>query len=420
MPTITAADGGMIREKSLIRLLHTSDLHLGHRLLERSRIDEQERFLHWLEELIVRESVDLLLVAGDIFDTGTPPNSALELYYDFLHRVSSSLSLGAVIAGGNHDSPANLNAPAGLLKHFRVYVTGGAEEPEDELLVLEDPAGTAAVCVGSVPFLRERDVRTPRAGESIEERDRGVMEGIQDHYRRVAAAAEANPGLPFIITGHLFAGGDKGGGERDLYIGNLGQVSGSVFPATAAYCALGHLHRAQTVGGRENVRYSGSPLALDFADDSEKSVVLAAIDDSGIRDIEKIPVPCFRRLISLGGTLPEIIWKLNDLGGAPDELTPWVDVQVRDSLPDAQERIDEAARDLPLEILRVRHLASGEGHDDPWAQAEQLEELSPLEVFRRCCESQGVEQDEKLEHAYAELLIQAEEILAQAEAEGNE
>ncbi len=401
----------VVREKRVIRLLHTSDLHLGHRLLERSRIEEQKLFLDWLVERIRDEDIDLLIAAGDIFDTGTPPNAAIELYYDFLHRVSSNLSLGTVIVGGNHDSPAMLNAPGTLLKAFDVHVVGGASSPEEELLVLKDPAGTPSVCIGAVPFLRERDVRTPRPGESIEDRDRSTVEGIRDHYRKVAAAG-VPPGIPFIVTGHLFAGGEKSGGERDLYIGSLGQVGFSVFPGNADYYALGHLHRPQTVGGNEHVRYCGSPLALDFGDDSAKSVLLVELGDTGLEEIRKIEVPAFRRLVALQGNLPEILWKLNDLSAVPGELTPWADILVEDSLPDAQERVEEAAANLNLEILRVRYSSSAAG-EDPWAEGEQLEELSPLEVFRRCCEAQGIEADDLLEGAYGELLLQAERNIAE-------
>ncbi len=396
----------------MIRLLHTSDLHLGHRLLERSRIEEQKLFLEWLVRLIREEAIDLLIIAGDIFDTGTPPNAAIELYYDFLHLVSPSLSLGTVIVGGNHDSPAMLNAPGSLLKAFNVHVTGGAAAPAHELIILNDPAGTPAVCIGAVPFLRERDVRIPRPGESFEDRDRSMVEGIRDHYIQVAQAG-VPAGLPFIVTGHLFAGGERSDGERDLYLGSLGQVGVSVFPGNADYYALGHLHRAQKVAGKEEIRYSGSPLALDFGDDSVKSVVVAEMDDSGLDAVREIPVPAFRRLVSLKGALPEILWKLNDLTAGSGALTPWVDIQVEDSLPDAQERIEEAAANLALEVLRVRYGTTGTDAEDPWGEGEQLEELSPLEVFRRCCESQGVDTDDALEGAYGELLLQAERNIAE-------
>jgi DNA repair protein SbcD/Mre11 len=391
-----------------VRILHTSDLHLGHRLLERSRIEEQEALLEWLVQIIRQEEVELLIIAGDIFDTGAPPNAALKLYYNFLHQVAETECLATLIIGGNHDSVAALNAPRQLLSHFRVQVTGGAAGTDEELFLMRDRQGEPSALVGCVPFLRERDLRTPRPGESIEERDAGLVAGIREHYRLLSEAAADRGDLPLILCGHLFAGGVSGGGERDLYVGNLGQIDSSVFPAEAQYVALGHLHRAQAVGGSSHIRYSGSPLALDFTDDSVKSVTLLNLEHRAPLEVELFPAPVFRRLVSLSGSLPEILWRLNGEAGAGETFLPWLDITVTDPIPEAQERIEEAAAELDLEILRVRYGRPSNG-DDSWeAVDEQLEELSPREVFRRRCESRGVEADDELQRAFDELLLEAQ------------
>ncbi|WP_319415431.1 exonuclease SbcCD subunit D C-terminal domain-containing protein [Marispirochaeta aestuarii] len=396
-----------------MKLLHTSDWHLGHRLLERSRLEEQRLFLDWLVDLVRSENPDLLILAGDVFDTGTPPNAALELYYDFLYRISRTSCRGTVVTGGNHDSVSTLNAPRQLLNRFRVHVVGGAMPPEDELFILRDGEDSPLACVGCVPFLRERDLRQPRAGESIGERDAALVAGLREHYQAVSRAASGYKELPFILTGHLLAaGGGRSSSERDLYVGTLGQVDSSVFPASADYCALGHLHRRGRVGGKEHIRYSGSPLALDFGDETRKSIVLAEFDGKQLASLEEFPVPVFRRLVSLSGSLPEIIWQLEDVAGRNEELSPWLDISVNDPVPDAQERIEEASGALSLEILRVRYAKNG-GGDETWEDADpHLSELSPLEVFKRRCESRGEEADDELIRAYQELLVVAESNIA--------
>ncbi len=395
-----------------VKLLHTSDLHLGHRLFDRSRLEEQRLFLDWLVDLTRSEAPDLLIIAGDVFDTGTPPNAALELYYDFLYRVSRTSCRGTVVTGGNHDSVSTLNAPRQLLNRFRVHVVGGAMSSEEELFVLKDEKDRPLACIGCVPFLRERDIRQPRAGESLDERDAAITAGLREHYRAVSQAASVFSQVPFIVTGHLLAaGGGTSSSERDLYVGSLGQVDASVFPSSADYCALGHLHRGRIVGGHEHIRYSGSPLALDFGDETQKSVVLAEFDARRLSSLEQFPVPVFRRLVSLSGSLPEILWNLDDVAGHGEELTPWLDISVTDQVPEAQERIDEASATLSLEILRVRYTRNGVG-EDSWEGADlHLNELSPLEVFKRRCESRGEEADDELLRAYQELLVIAEENL---------
>lgn len=395
-----------------MKLLHTSDLHLGHRLVEQNRYEEQRRLLDYLVGLVETEEVDLVIVAGDVFDTAAPSNAALRLYYDFLHRIGASGCAASVIIGGNHDSASTLNAPKELLRHFRVKVVGGAADAADELFLAENADAEPLALIACVPFLRERDLRIPKPGEGFAERDARLARAIADHYSRAAAAAATAPDdVPFIVTGHLFAAGSASalsGGERDLYVGNLGQINPAVFPANADYVALGHIHSASMVGGDERIRYSGAPMPLDFGDSSVKSVTLVEFDGSGIISIEELPVPVFRRLETLTGPLSEILWRLGDLAGRDEELLPWLDISVQETIPGAQEQIEEAARGLSLEVLRVRYARTRE-NDAAWEEAmPELEELEPEEVFRKRCEAGDIEPDEELLRAFHELLIEAE------------
>ena len=151
-----------------MRILHTSDWHLGHRLYGRSRYEEFAGFLDWLAAYIAEHAVEVLLVAGDIFDTTTPGNRTLELYYRFLHHVSRGPCRAVVIIAGNHDSPTLLEAPKDLLRQFQVHVTGvPAVDPKDQVVYIPGQ-GDDGLLVCSVPFLRDRDIRLAGAGESQE------------------------------------------------------------------------------------------------------------------------------------------------------------------------------------------------------------------------------------------------------------
>ena len=270
-----------------LTILHTSDWHLGRRLYGQMRYDEFQAFLDWLTETIEAQKVDVLIVAGDIFDTMTPSNRAQSLYYQFLGTVSSLYCEHVVIVSGNHDSPTFLDAPANVLKFLNVHVIGTAcENIEDEVLVLKDKNNQPQCVIAAVPYLRDRDVRSSQAGESGQDKDANVLTGINQHYDKVAEIAKAkqsqlieqhNYYVPIIATGHLFTAGGRtteDDGVRDLYVGSLGKVSVDMFDECFDYVALGHLHVPQKVGNCEHIRYSGSPIAMGFGEARQQKQVL--------------------------------------------------------------------------------------------------------------------------------------------------
>ncbi|PYE38766.1 exonuclease SbcCD subunit D C-terminal domain-containing protein [Psychrobacter fozii] len=270
-----------------LTILHTSDWHLGRRLYGRMRYEEFEAFLSWLEETISTQKVDVLIVAGDIFDTMTPSNRAQALYFEFLGRVSKSCCQHVVIVAGNHDSPTFLDAPSQVLKFLNVHVIGTAcDDLTNEVLVLDNVDGTPHCIIAAVPYLRDRDVRSSSAGESADSKDANVIKGIRAHYDEVASIVKSKQSelvemyqrhIPIIATGHLFAAGGTttdDDGVRELYVGSLGKISAEMFDESFDYVALGHLHVPQRVGGREHIRYSGSPIAMGFGEAKQQKQVL--------------------------------------------------------------------------------------------------------------------------------------------------
>ncbi|WP_227687451.1 exonuclease SbcCD subunit D C-terminal domain-containing protein [Psychrobacter fjordensis] len=270
-----------------LTILHTSDWHLGRRLYGRMRYEEFEAFLSWLEETISMQKVDVLIVAGDIFDTMTPSNRAQALYFEFLGRVSKSCCQHVVIVAGNHDSPTFLDAPSQVLKFLNVHVIGTAcDDLNNEVLILDDGNSSPHCIIAAVPYLRDRDVRSSSVGESADSKDANVIKGIRAHYDEVAAIAKSKQSelieahkrhIPIIATGHLFAAGGTttdDDGVRELYVGSLGKISADMFDESFDYVALGHLHVPQRVGGCEHIRYSGSPIAMGFGEAKQQKQVL--------------------------------------------------------------------------------------------------------------------------------------------------
>lgn len=400
-----------------MKILHTSDWHLGRTLYGRKRDEEFAAFLDWLLQTLESEQVEALLIAGDIFDTSTPSHRAQSLYYRFLCRVAASSCRHVVVIAGNHDSPSFLEAPRELLQALQVHVIGQAsEDGADEVLVLQGADGQAELLVCAVPYLRDRDVRVAEAGESLEEKEQKLAAGIREHYAQVAAQAEARreelgAPLPLVAMGHLFTAGGQtveGDGVRELYVGSLAHVAASIFPPCFDYVALGHLHVPQKVGGLETRRYSGSPLPMGFGEaKQQKSVCLVSVSGAGSPvSVELLPVPVFQRLEKLAGDWAQLEQRLQELRATGDSV--WLEVvyEGHEVLGDLRERLDELVQDSPLEILRVKNRRAVERVLEATAPEETLDDLEPQEVFERCLKAEEVpaEQWEDLRGVYQEAL----------------
>ena len=376
-----------------MKILHTSDWHLGRSLYGRKRYDEYQAFLDWLVATIRHYDIDLLLVAGDLFDSSTPSNRAQALYYDFLRQVVATSCRHVVIIAGNHDSPSFLNAPRGLLKAFNVHLVGSvSDNPLDEVLVLRDGQARPELIVCAVPYLRDRDIRMAEAGESIEQKEQKLIAGIRGHYQRVAALAEQRrteygAHLPIVAIGHLFTAGAvtvDGDGVRELYVGSLAHLSAGIFPGCIDYLALGHLHVPQRVGGVENMRYSGSPLAIGFGEAQQRKSLCLVEFERTQASVQLIEVPRFQELERICGEWEQIAGRIGEL--AVNGSHAWLEIVYQgDALIDGlRERLDALIDGTEMEILRVRNRSIVEHLIGQHRVGETLDELDEYEVFERC------------------------------------
>lgn len=372
-----------------MNILHTSDWHLGQTLYGKKRFEEFRLFLDWLKQLIIDEHIDALLVSGDIFDTALPPNQAQALYYRFLCDVSSGPCRHIVITAGNHDSPSFLDAPRALLSELDVHVVGTPLEPTLEVLPLKDKHGNVELIVCAVPFLRDRDLFRAVAGDTFEERDLLLAQGLREHYRCCAETAELlrvqHGDIPVIAMGHLFAAGCATTGDdgiRDLRIGSLGQVDASVFPDTFDYVALGHLHMAQLVGKQERIRYSGSPLPLGFGEANQKKNVIIAETAGRTIHTRAVEVPRFQKLEQISGDWEHIVERLDEL--ARQKESTWAEVLYTGPviISDLAERLQNAVSN-PVEILRIRNAMTFNANLAPTEAMPSLEDMDVHDVFER-------------------------------------
>ena len=413
-----------------LRIIHTADWHLGHNLHGISREYEHGLFLAWLLDTLQKEKADVLVVAGDIFDTANPPAYAQRLYYDFLSRLYRVLpSLDVVIIGGNHDSAMRLDAPRDLLSSMNIHVVGGLPrdadgEPDlEKLLVpLKNASGeTAGLCV-AMPFLRQADLPQIDSEQSDEASGDALVDGVRQLYRDAVSLARSQmqEGMALIATGHCYMTGARISelSERKVLGGNQHALPANIFSLLVDYAALGHLHLAQRVGRKDRIRYSGSPIPLSLAEKDYPHQVLLAQVSAGSARVSGIDVPQAVGMLQVPPEpepLEQVLQALRCLPGAENstdmESWPLLEVQVALNEPQAnlRESILEALQGRKARLVKITTVYPGSGESLADAgDIIELENLQPDEVFRRCyARRYESEPDEKMMAAFHELLEQA-------------
>lgn len=362
----------------------------------KSRQAEHQQFLSWLITTAVAQQVDAIIVAGDIFDTGSPPSYARELYNRFIVNLQAT-GIHLIILGGNHDSVAMLNESKELLACLNTHVIPGAlANIAEQVITLKNAEQEAIAIVCAIPFLRPRDIMHSVAGQSGSEKQQSLQQAISQHYQSIYALAKqqaeqqhisTGKALPIIATGHLTTVGAKSSESvRDIYIGTLDAFPSSAFPP-ADYIALGHIHRAQIVGGNEHIRYCGSPIPLSFDElNNDKTIVLVEFAQAAISQINSIIIPRFQPMHLIKGDLASIETEIKQLATQyTQEHVAWLDIEVatEDFLNDLQQRIQNLVAGLPLEVLLLRRQRTQKTRSMEAISKETLHELTPTEVFER-------------------------------------
>ena len=341
-----------------MRILHTSDWHLGQNFYSKSRAAEHEAFLNWLLETARTHEVDAIIVAGDIFDTGSPPSYARELYNRFVVNLQQT-GCHLVIVAGNHDSVATLNESRDILAFLNTTVVASAGHAP-QILKKRDGSPGAVLC--PIPFLRPRDIVQSQAGLSGAEKQQHLLQAIADYYRQQHAEACALRGdqpIPVIATGHLTTvGASKSDAVRDIYIGTLDA----------------------------HIRYCGSPLSLSFDETGKaKYVHLVSFCEGKLSAVDTLEVPVTQPLAVLKGDLDAITAQLEQWRGVEQDPPIWLDIEITtdDYLHDIQRKIQALTEDLPVEVLLVRRSREQREKILLSAQRETLSELGVEEVFER-------------------------------------
>lgn len=414
-----------------MRLLHTSDWHLGQDFYKFERSFEHRQFLDSLLQTLEDENIDVLLIAGDVFDVSNPPAAAQRMFFEFLAEAKRRVPhLQTVVIAGNHDSGARLEAPAELLRNFAVTVVGrvvstsqGVSSTEPFLVPLfrrnqdashgENPA---AVCV-ALPFLKNADVQWS-------DQNCPYPDAVVRCYRQAVDAAKAKfgDGLPLIAMGHLHARGGQSSkeSERPIVIGGEESVPLAELADVFSYIALGHLHLAQEVAGHPHIRYSGSPLPMSFSEiNYAHQMVVVELDGERKISLKQIrmarPVEflrCPSRALGIDEVLTEL--SLLDYPAVDAAHQPYLEVPVRLSgpVPELRNQIETALKNKNVRLVKVTPSrpenaqgSAAEKRDRPIG-LDSLRSLDPLTVMsdlhQRKYQSKP---DDELLKAFQEVLI---------------
>jgi exonuclease SbcD len=415
---------------AILKLFHTSDWHLGRSLYSKKRYSEFQKFLDWLVATIRSAAPDILIIAGDVFDTTTPSNKAQEMYYQFLCQVATTTNCQhVVVIGGNHDSPTLLNAPGAILKQLQIHVVGSiSDNPQDEVLTLRDKEHYPLAIICAVPYLRDRDLRTIQENETALDKDLRLMAGIKQHYAEVCELAkqqreQLKVAIPIIAVGHLFVAGGKtetDDGVRELYVGSLARYGGNDFPECIDYLALGHLHVPQLINGHEHLRYSGSPIAMGFGEARQQKIILSVEFQAGNKPkITSLLVPKFQELARISGNLEQLTAALEMLVAKNQSV--WVEAIYtgQEMVANLNQHLQQKVTASPVELIKVvnRHLSYHLNAKDAQGSQLELSDLTPLQVFEHCLNANEIPQSQQDELKECYQLILSELAHADVRAE---
>ena len=364
-----------------MRIIHTADWHLGQTFYSFERVNEHSIFLDWMRSILKERKTDLLLIAGDVFDSPNPSAEAQRMLYGFLTRITTdNPSLKVIITAGNHDSAARLEAPNPLLQSFNTHVSGvihyknGEIDYERMIIPVTDE-----ICCLAVPYLRHNDL--PDADS--------YSEGVAKLYTNLYDIAKKQ--FPTIIAmGHLQASGAEvtvDDTTEHAIIGGMDGIDTKFVNTGFAYTALGHLHKAQRVGGRENVRYSGSPLPMSFAERNNKQSITEVVLENGNVTFEKILFDTPVKLITLPKEpqpIEDIIPMLQNLpDGEISNTSPFLEIKVLVKAvdPTMRTQIEDAITGKAVRLARIEAVSEKVEGEKQLITYEDFKKTPPNELI---------------------------------------
>lgn len=402
-----------------MKILHTADWHLGQLFYEYDRSFEHQEFLNWLLKTISEEQIEVLLISGDVFDISNPAANSIRMFYSFLQKATQNHPfLQIVITAGNHDSASRLEAPKPLLESSNIHIIGTIEKHADGTInyekitvPLRNKLGEIQTWCLAVPFLRMGDYPNIPGAENP------YAAGVSEFYQEALAFAKnrKTPEQTIIAMGHLHTQNaeisDMDCSERGI-IGGIEGISAQTFDSELKYVALGHIHKAQRIGGKEHIRYCGSPLPMSFSERNYKHQVVVFELDSEITDLKTIEIPISIPLLRIPikpEPLEDVLLQLHQLPEKTNDIqAPYLEVQVLEIEPEPalRHKIEAVLKFKNVKLARIqRNYAKKNVASSEKIPHELLDELKPIDVFSKSYfEKYNTEVPEHLMQLFQQIL----------------
>lgn len=384
------------QQELLMRILHTADWHIGQLFHEYDRTYEHQKFLDWLQTILQSEAIDVLLVSGDVFDISNPAAASIKMFYQFINNATkANPSLQIIITAGNHDSASRLEAPKPLLESSKVHIIGlvqknvdGEIDYEQLTIPIYNSSNEIALYCLAIPFLRMGDY------PSIKDCANPYTEGVTALYNHAFNHAKSVnlTNVPIIAMGHLHTHAaeltDLDKTER-LIMGGAECIPATAFPEELKYVALGHIHKAQRIGGKEHIRYSGSVLPMSFSELNYKHQVIVFDLEDEVINISSIEIPEAVPLLRVPlkhQPLHEVLSELEllPLADAFPETSPFLEVRVLLDGPEPalRHKVETVLQGKKVRLAKIdTKYPSKNSEEVEYATAANLNELKPLDVF---------------------------------------
>ena len=392
-----------------MKVLHTADLHIGQRLMGLERLPEQELILNQILEIINNQEVNVLMISGDIFDVASPSQESIKVFYQFCAKLKGTECSHIVLTGGNHDGVNTLKAPKEIFEILNIYIFPNLEENLTKHNVhLKNSDGKLELIVSAVPFLRDKELNVNSYSSDILEIEQEIIKATQRIHSTIFDAIKEEKSVPKILMGHLFASGvnisdQDNEAERRIYAGNIGGIPLDVFTNEYDYIALGHIHSAQKVQGKEHIRYSGSPLKLSFSEKSDKSVYIIEFDELNHPIITSFQILQPRIIEHIHGNQKEFEKKLTQIlseSNPSENFIPWItwtfsDVDTKSDIELLKNQFQEKYKILILKTIYINPDQSDtkflEQSNSVLKEYKSVDEITPEKLFELLLEEKKLE-----------------------------
>jgi exonuclease SbcD len=365
------------------KILHTSDWHLGKKLFKKDRIEEQRLFIQWIIEYIQNNQIDLLLIAGDIFDSPNPPHSAIQLYFDFIQKLGEINQTQIVIIGGNHDSSQFLEAPAKILKRFNTHVVGQLRESwKDHYYEFEK--NNIKVGISTLPYFRNYEIDSwlqKQHADLLNQEE--VIVKVLTEFNQLHTELNKHTHFKLFMAHHVFMGYEHAGSEQSISLSGINTIPLQLY-SNYDYLALGHIHKHQLIKPQNPTAiYPGSPIPFRFSETFDKFLIQIDVTQNEW-NYKKVAIPKWNNLyrieLSQESYLEQIDQFLKQLPATPFEN--WAEVKITLESPESGliDNIREKLSKQNVEILSF--IPQLKGQHSINETVEKLKDFSFEELFK--------------------------------------